>query len=383
MPSHPLSRLLAATLLLPTLAACAADRRLPLEPDAARARSEATAAAGGVYTMTNGSDGNAILAYRRAADGALTPLGTVATGGLGTGGTIDPLVSQYALVLGDDNRLLFAVNAGSDDVSSFRVDADGALTLADRAPSGGDLPVSLAAHGRLLYVLNAGDNTLRGFRAAASGALVPLPHAAHALAAGAAGAAAVRFTRDGRFLVVSERVSNRLEVFPVQPNGRLGEPTLTPSNGAAAFGFDVTPANDVIVSETSGFASSYRLAGGVASLVSASVPTFGAAPCWVIATADGRFAYVVNAGTATLTGYAVSAGGALSLLDASGTTGSTGTGSTPLDLDLTDGDGFLYVLEAGSGTIGAFAVNADGSLSARPDTPAGAARSGQQGLAAF
>jgi 6-phosphogluconolactonase len=383
MPTHPRPRLLAAALLLPTLAACAADRLLPLEPDAVRATRAATAAAGGVYTMTNGSGGNAILAYRRAADGALTALGAVATGGLGTGGTIDPLVSQYALVLGDDNRLLFAVNAGSDDVSSFRVGADGALTLADRAPSGGDLPVSVAAHGRLLYVLNAGDATLRGFRAAASGTLVSLPHADRALAAGAAGAAAVRFTPDGRFLIVSERVSNRLEVFPVQPDGRLGEPILTPSHGAAAFGFDVTAANTVIVSETSGFASSYHLTSGVAALVSASVPTFGAAPCWVIATADGRFAYVVNAGTATLTGYAVGAGGALTLLDADGTTASTGSGSTPLDLDLTEGDAFLYVLEAGSGTIGAFAVNADGSLSARPDTPAGAAGSGQQGLAAF
>ena len=87
----------------------------------------AAGAAGAVYTLTNAPGGNAVIAFRRAADGALTSIGTFATGGLGAGGGVDPLVSQYAVVLSGDHDALFAVDAGSDQVSSFRVNADGSL----------------------------------------------------------------------------------------------------------------------------------------------------------------------------------------------------------------------------------------------------------------
>src|SRR5207244_5302396 len=39
-----------------------------------------------VYTITNAASGNAVLAFHRAANGALTPAGTFPTGGTGTGG---------------------------------------------------------------------------------------------------------------------------------------------------------------------------------------------------------------------------------------------------------------------------------------------------------
>ena len=366
-------------------AACTDGTTPPAAPRADGRRVAEASATGGVYTLTNGAAGNAVIAFHRAADGTLAPAGTHPTGGLGTGGAIDPLVSQYALVLSDDNRLLFAVNAGSDEVSAFRVGRDAGLELASVAPSGGDLPVSLAVHGNLLYVLNSGDNTLSGLRAVPSGELVRIPNSTRALAAGAAGAAAVRFTPDGHWLVVTERASARIETFPVLPNGRLGEPVVTASNGAAPFGFDITPRNQPVVSEAAGSAaSSYNLlSSGALAVATGSLSTHGRAACWLILTSDGGYAYVINAGTGTVTGAAVSAAGSLTLLDADGITGETGAGSTPLDPDLSEGDAYLYVLEAGTGTIGAFAVNADGSLTARPDTSAGAPASGLQGMAAF
>ena len=367
------------------LVAACTDAGAPPAAPRAEGRRAGDDGTGGVYTLTNGAAGNAVIAFRRAADGSLTPAGTHPTGGLGTGGTIDPLVSQYALILSDDNRLLFAVNAGSDQVSAFRVGRDARLELASVAASGGDLPVSLAVHGNLLYVLNAGDNTLSALRAVPSGELVQIPNSTRPLAAGAAGAAAVRFTPDGRYLVVAERVSARLEVFPVLPNGRLGDPVVTPSNGPAPFGFDVTPRNQPIVSEAANSAvSSYDLLStGALAVATGSLGTQGRAACWLILTEDGGTGYVINAGTGTVTGVSVSASGALALLDANGITGETGTGSTPLDPDFSEGDEYLYVLEAGTGTIGAFAVSADGSLAPRPDTPAGAPASGLQGMAAF
>jgi 6-phosphogluconolactonase len=386
-PSSPRPSSLAPLASLVALAALAACADAPTAPASAvtatpSPRRAAASDVGGVYTLTNGAAGNAVLAFRRAADGSLSPLGSYPTGGLGTGGAIDPLVSQYAVVLSDDASALFAVDAGSDEVSSFRVASDGALSYVGTVASGGDLPVSLAVHGNLLYVLDAGDATLHGFRVTGGARLVALPGTARALPTGADGAAAVRFTPDGRHLIVSERLSNRLDAFPVLPNGRLGEAVVTPSSGRAAFGFDVTPAGQAIVTETQGTLSSYAFgAGGGLQVVTASTPVSGAAPCWVIVTGDGRFAYTANAGTSSISGFRIGGGGQLTPVGAL-PTASAGTGAAPLDLDQV-GSRFLYVLEAGTGTIGRFAIGADGGLTAGADTPAGPPASGLQGLAAF
>jgi 6-phosphogluconolactonase (cycloisomerase 2 family) len=61
-------------------------------------------------------------------------------------------------VLSDDGRWLFAVNAGSDDLSVFAVTADG-LAPVDRVDAGGVRPTSVTAHQALLYVLSTAART--------------------------------------------------------------------------------------------------------------------------------------------------------------------------------------------------------------------------------
>jgi hypothetical protein len=76
------------------------------------------APAGVVYTMTNAAGGNEVIAYGRDSNGRLVSGRSFATGGLGSGdglnGTSNPLVLNH------DNSFLFAVNAGSDNLSVFR-----------------------------------------------------------------------------------------------------------------------------------------------------------------------------------------------------------------------------------------------------------------------
>jgi 6-phosphogluconolactonase (cycloisomerase 2 family) len=383
-PATPFT-LLASGLAL-SLAACSdatlapESSRAPGGPtlDRADARGD-----GAVFTLTNDPARNAVIAFHRAADGSLTRIGAFATGGRGVGGGVDPLESQYALVLDEEHEALFAVDAGSNEVSAFRVSRDGSLDRQGTVSSGGTRPVSLAVHDKLLYALNTGDSRLQGFRVTGDARLVPLPGTGTSLAPGADGAAAVRFTPDGRFLVVSERVSNRLEVFPVRPNGRLGDPVVTRANGGASFGFDATPRGQLVVSETQGALTSYAVAaGGALATITPSISTSGAAACWVTITADGRFAFTTNAGSNTVAGFAVDAAGRLVALTPGAATGSAGDGASPIDLDHV-GSRFLYTLEGGTGTIGTFVIDADGSLTARPDTPAGEAASGLQGIAAF
>ena len=129
----------------------------------------------GVYAQTNDPAGNQIIAYRRAADGTLTQLGAYDTGGLGTGKP--HLASQGSVMLSGDGRWLFAVNAGTDDLSVFAVAADG-LALVDRVEAGGVRPTSVTAHHDRLYVLSTGDQdapaSLHGFQISDDGRITPL-----------------------------------------------------------------------------------------------------------------------------------------------------------------------------------------------------------------
>lgn len=81
---------------------------------------------GAVYTMTNAAAGNEIVIYNRANDGQLMLAGRVETGGMGSGGDpplepVDALGAQNPLILSKNKRFLFAVNAGSDEISVLRV----------------------------------------------------------------------------------------------------------------------------------------------------------------------------------------------------------------------------------------------------------------------
>jgi 6-phosphogluconolactonase len=76
---------------------------------------------GAVFVMTNFAERNEVIAFKRAADGNLQEGSRFATGGRGSGGNTDPLESQGSLTLSHDYSLLFAVHAGSGEVSVFQV----------------------------------------------------------------------------------------------------------------------------------------------------------------------------------------------------------------------------------------------------------------------
>ena len=378
-------RSILASAVICTIAACSdVQSTAPIAAPAAPSLSQSSQAAGGVFVSTNGLNGNAVVAFARAADGSLSPTGTFATGGTGIGGVGDPLASQFAVALSPNAKFLVVANAGSNDVSSFAVDG-GSLSLVDRAASGGTRPVSVAVSKDYVYALNTLSNTIGVLAIGSDGSLTALPGKTKALPAGANGSAEVRLSPNGHLLVVSERVSNRLETFTVGSDGSLGDGVVTPDAGNTPFGFDFTTRGQVIVSEAaSASASSYNVNDdGSLSVVSAAAATLQRAPCWLIVNNSGRFAYTANAGSATITGFSVAANGALSLLTSTGVSGDLGAGAQPLDLDMSRNGNFLYVMKNGTGTIGGFAVGGDGGLTPLADTPGLVARAGYMGLAAY
>lgn len=362
--------LLAGPALAVSLAGCA-EQPLDVTQKAQPGPSLSASGQGGsgsVYTMTNAASGNAVLIYRRAADGTLTPDGSAATGGLGSGGGLG---NQGGVVLADAGPWLLAVNAGSNTISVFRVGGDGSLTWTSMVASGGTLPISLTISGDLVYALNAGGSgNITGFRLDHGGGLTMVPGSTRPLSGAGVDPAQIAFDPRGRVLVVTEKATNRITTYLVGSDGLASAPHVNPSNGATPFGFAFSGTGALIVSEAFGgaadasAASSYEVnADGSLQLLSGSVPTTETAACWFVVTANGRFAYTSNTGSGSISGYAVRQGG-LSLLDPDGRTGITGAGTAPIDLALSRNSRFLYALNSGNQTIAGFSVGADGSLTA-------------------
>lgn len=337
--------------------------------------------AGAVYTMTNSAGTNHVLVFGRGDDGSLTFRDSVATGGAGSGpdpvfGT-DPLTSQDAVILSDDHRHLFVVNAGSNEISSFRVGTDGMLTLASKVSSGGTFPVSLAHRGNLLYVVNANaGGNISGFTVGTDGALTAIAGSTRPLSGAAMPSpGSIRISPNGRTLVVTEKPTNRLDLYALDGSGVPTGPTVVSASGPTPFGADFDAAGHYIVSlgnigpnrtavpDGSGAGSAVFPTSTSVTTVSSFVPTTETAACWIQITPDGRYAYTTNTGSGSITGYSIGANGALTPLTANGQTGLTGPNTQPLDMAFADG--YLYALTAGDRGIHVFRVTDNGSLVAQ------------------
>jgi 6-phosphogluconolactonase len=170
---------------------------------------------GAVYTMTNSTTGNAVVAYARAADGTLTMAGTFATGGTSIG--FFATGNQNGLLLSNDAHCLWAVNSSSSSISAFEVKGT-SLSLTKVVGSGGQRPISLTVNEDLgvLYVLNAGgqlglagvSDNVTGFTVGKDCRLSPLAGSTRALSGSNVSPAQVAFNPDGSVVVVTEKTDD-------------------------------------------------------------------------------------------------------------------------------------------------------------------------------
>jgi 6-phosphogluconolactonase (cycloisomerase 2 family) len=324
---------------------------------------EGTNGQGAVYLLDNAAGGNHVLAYNRSASGQLTGQGSFATGGTGTGAGLG---SQGAVILDNSSQYLFAVNAGSNDISVFRINSEG-LTWVDKTASGGTMPISLTLNNDILYVVNAGGTgNIHGFKVS-EGHLVSIVGSSQSLSSGDAGPAQIQFNNEGTALVVTEKNTNTIDVFPVN-NGVAGVRTSFPSTGDTPFGFAFGKNDEFFVSDAFGGATglsaltSYSLSNiSGLELLSGPVGTTQTSACWVAVTNDGRFAYTANTGSATISGYSISNSGQVTLLNSNGITGNAERGTA--DMTLSNNSRFLYARNGGSNSISIFEVQASGALS--------------------
>ncbi|OLC57113.1 MAG: hypothetical protein AUH85_04065, partial [Chloroflexi bacterium 13_1_40CM_4_68_4] len=311
-------------------------------------------AVGAVYTQTNAAAGNSVLVFDRAADGSLSAAGQFWTGGSGTGASLG---SQGAVTVSHDGRWLFVVDAGSNDIATFTITKAG-LSLVGHTWSGGVQPVSVTTSDHVVYALNAGGTpNISGFTLGEDG-IAPLSGSTQTLTGSAA--AQIQFSRSGDVLVVTEK-SGTIESFVLDKEGVTTTRWSRASNGATPFGFAIGHRDEVFVTEAAASTtSSYSIAkSGRLDLVSPSVATTQAAACWAAVTKDGRFVYTANAGSGSISAYAVQQDGSITLSEAQA---AFMAGAHPLDLATSENSRFLYVLESNARRVRAFRIGWDGGL---------------------
>lgn len=386
--------------------------------------------AGAVYVGTNHNNttdpsepANQVAMYNRAADGSLSLVGYFDTGGQGSGPgqrfAGDGLGAGGSVTLSNDGRYLFVTNAGSNDVSVFSVQHDG-LTLVDVESTGDGseshrFPNSVTQHGNLVYVLNAADEgSITGFSLANDGQLSPIADSTRILDANQQRFAPdalynptqVSFTPDGKFLVVTIKDGpaadaipgagieptgpGRVLTFQMMPDGRPATTyTQTDFDNRGPFGFSFDRHGNLLVAlfvggpdqgaGPTGAAASYSInPDGSLTAITDGVNDGEVDTCWLVN--NGRYAFGANYTSGTVSSFTLGNNGELALLDAdAGLTDDPGNiqGSTPLDMAVSGNKQFLYVVLPGSGAVGAWQINADGSLTkigefgGLPQTPDG------------
>jgi 6-phosphogluconolactonase (cycloisomerase 2 family) len=329
--------------------------------------------AGAVFAMTNATAANEIVVYSRGSDGTLARLKhNVRTRGLGIGVDTD---TQGPLRLSSDNRFLYAVNPGSDDISVFEVDGTRLKFL--QIVAAGDQPLSLAIFEDLLYVLNGSvaGNGIRGFRIASDGTLMPLPDSFRPLSSPIAVPGEVQFSPNGQLILVTQKTTNVLltpenaiDAFVIGTDGYATPmPIRNASFGLRPFSLAFRGDGTLVVVEAfnaapnMSAASSYQVnPDGTLMVISGSVANGQTDTCWVVITKDGRFAFVSNFGSGTISSYTVGPDGSLALLQ--GSAAFLGEMSQPVDISLSADGQFLYQLLRGPGAVAAFRIEADGRL---------------------
>lgn len=345
-----------------------------------------------VYASSNSVSGNAVVGYKIASGGDLKPLpgSPFATAGLGQGNTL-LVSSDSGIAVSADNRFLFVPNRGSNDISVFRIRADGTLASVPGSPfpTGGVTPTSLTVSENTLFVAHTGlglfgactDCDYRGFHVSGSGQLTPIQGAFIKLSeTPPSGPLALRFSPDGRLLIGTELIGNKINVYKVDRDYEAGQVVMTPApgspfsgNGKLPLGFNFNPSNptQLFISNAgqgsgTGSVSPFLLAkSGQISAIEEPRDSGQSATCWINLTADGKWLFASNTNSDSVSTFQVTADGRLAL---SKTTPMPRNGIapevaiSPVDMAMTSGDEYLYVLSRTVPAVTGFKIGAGGEL---------------------
>jgi 6-phosphogluconolactonase len=276
--------------------------------------------------------GDGIGVYRIGADGAWTRIQLVGD-----------LVNPSYLAFDRSGRFLYTVHGDSTEASAFRIDrASGTLTFLNRVTTGGRNPVHLTPDptNRFMVIANhvvAGEvkSGIASLPIGADGTLgepvdvvafdgqigphrieqpFPKPHQ-------------VEFDRGGRFIVVPDKGCDRVQVYTIDPAGKLrlaenASAAARATSGPRHVAFHPNNAFAYVVNELDSTVVAYHFDARSGALrpfqmVSALADTFtdNSTGAEIAVSADGRFVYASVRGADTVATFAIdAASGRLTLI---------------------------------------------------------------------
>jgi 6-phosphogluconolactonase len=315
-----------------------------------------------VYIESNDAMQNKIIIYEQQSNGTLKWMGQTNSGGNGAG---SGLGSQGALALDKHNGLLFAVNAGSNSVSSFKINHDGTLELRSTESTHGQRPISVTTNGQFVYVVNGMSADIYGYKVGNDGKLNPIDGSHKELSAETADPAQISFTPSGHSLMVTEKGTNKITAFSVKSNGAIGDRVVNPSVGTTPFGFDFARREFMLVTNADGGMANTSTCTAYKNLdnltiktTNGAVPNGQTAVCWVAVTENGRFAFTTNTGSNTLTTYFVDNFGRIYFIPWS----IEKSGDKPIDVIVSSDNRYVYNINGGSNSLGEYRRGLLGTL---------------------
>jgi len=332
-------------------------------PEIAAAQKSRSDHGGGSLYMQANEIQNAVIHYRRDAEGTLTEVERVPTGGSGSG-VVSPIYhisrpndheGAGSVILSPDRRLLFTTNAGDNSVSSFAVGEQGKLTLVDvkrtgNPTNGGAKSVAYAPSSRTLFVVHTfGPDHLRLMSVDEKGNLKARPeqYSVNTKDWPNRGPTMAVLSPDGKFLIIGTTFDelpsktypdgslviwiphgpdgslhiigsnapdpNGLVVFPVGGDGTLGAAKFQDAKGASPFyiAFLRRRPDTFIVGYALSDACAMATIDGdgkinVGPLV--KVDTSAGLPselCWLAVSPDDRTVYATNFGYSYLSSFRI------------------------------------------------------------------------------
>ena len=371
-----------------------------------------------VYTQTNEAE-NKVINFMQTADGRLIEVQRVMTGGKGTNGFVpvtgemtspDSLISANAVITSKDKTYLFAVNAGNNTVSCFRIGADGMLSLTDTQSTGNMVmgnagtANSLAYNeaDRVLYVSHSfGPNHIRSF-AVMAGKLMPQMEAQSVNLPGLDDRIPTQITLspDNKYLLACvlfdarpgaaglvPAAAKNLVTFPIGMGGKLGMPMFNEAGGVTPFATAFLNGRSdafvtVLAAESSAVLSTLAANGNVMSSKPSKIETMfdgmmsePSEICWVSVSEDDRFAFGANFGYGTVSTFRIDPNGlAVRISTAAkeigdgmfkGLAGVTSSGAG----DNAVSGQFLYQLYANAKKLVGYKIGDDGRLTKITEVP--------------
>jgi DNA-binding beta-propeller fold protein YncE len=345
----------------------------------------AAASAEQLYVADGSS--NLISGFSIGAEGALSPIACEPE-------ACETGKEPTTLAISPNGKFVFVVNRGGQTVFSFAIGSDGVLsevgcgkhcTLPNK-PTG----IATAPNGQYVYVGSVGSSTsesgsVASFSVGPTGALTKIkcdPNSNCQTATGKPVGLAV--SPDGRFLYTTTEPKDEAEpgVVSVFSIGSKSELTPVPCSscetGVKPTGITIAP-NGLylyVANGGSNTVSPFQInADGtltpIACVESAcetgteptepTEPPVPAEPAGATVSPNGKYLFVADAGSKSLSEFTIGADGALSPLACAGLT--CETESAPVGIAVSPDGDFLYAANSGSSTISPFAVGLEGALS--------------------